>query len=228
MTRAAALRHRSRAAIIAALAGGCWAAGSPTAAQDNAPLGTNPWARMGTVLEKTIFRIDVLRIRLCFDQETADELERIASSGTMDEELGDSIARTALQGALASAQVEFLRDVSLERFLEGVDDEQKRAVSSGFLSDSTRRAIRSSLPRWFAFLQQRGIRKGDRILYRLEPQAIRSRFIGHDGVLLMDRTDSGRLRRNSVLATWLGRGSSVRQGLLRSLGRPVTDALWEC
>jgi hypothetical protein len=44
-------------------------------------------------------------------------------------------------------------------------------------------------------------------------------FVGADGKVLLDQTDPGRERRNSVLATWLAPGSSFRPGLLRSLER---------
>lgn len=193
---------------------------APRGAFAQAPeLGRAPWSRMSTLLEKTFLKVDVLTVEVCFDDATAAEFARIAAEGRLERALGDSIAGAALRGRNAGAVIEFLRDVSLRQFLDGIDEDQRKAVSSGLMADSVHRAIRSSLPVWFAFLERRGILEGDRIVYGLEPSAIRTTYIGRDGTVLLDQRDTGRERRNSVLATWFAPGSSFRQGLLRSLER---------
>jgi hypothetical protein len=83
------------------------------------------------------------------------------------------------------------------------------------------------MPSVYAFLRQRGIRKGDQIVYDMEPQTIRTRWIAADGTVLFDRTEPGRERRNSPLATWFARGSSFRNGVLQSLQRDGARAAQE-
>jgi hypothetical protein len=191
----------------------------PAAAQTSPDLGSGPWSRMSTLLQKTFLKVDVLTVDVCFDDATAAELGRIARMGRLQGALGDSVARATLRGQHAAASIEFVRDVSLHQFLDGIDEDQRKAVSSGFLPDSVYRRVRASLPVWFGFLEEGGIRKGDRIHYTLEPEAIRTRYVDREGVVRLNQRDEGRERRNSVLATWLAPGSSFRSGLLRSVER---------
>ena len=174
---------------------------------------------MGTLLEKTFLKVDVLTVDVCFDAATAERFAAIASAGRLTGAAADSIARAALAGRLAIGRIQFVRSVSLDQFIEGIAEDQRKAVRAGFLPDSVFRAISRGLPVWFAFLEERGIRKGDQLLYELESESIRTVFVGADGKVLLDQTDPGRERRNSVLATWLAPGSSFRPGLLRSLQR---------
>lgn len=210
---------RGRAALLAAIAAAglvSASAGLPAAAQ-TPPLGQAPWSRMSTLLEKTFLKIDVLTVDVCFDAATAAEFARLAAGGRLAGARGDSIARSALRGQRAAARIGFLRNVSLGQFLDGIDEDQRKAVAAGFMTDSVYREIRSLLPEWFAFLDRRGIRKDDHIRYELEPDSIRTVYSDPEGTVLLDQWDQGRERRNSVLATWLAPGSSFRSGLLASL-----------
>jgi hypothetical protein len=196
-----------------------------TVAADPAPRGS--W--MGTLLERTFLGLDVLTVDICFDAGTAARLARLAASGSrIAGPLADSVMHAALEGERATARVVFRRDLSLRRFLDTVGEDQRRAVAAGLLSDSVHQAIKAALPLWFEALETRGIRNGDQLLYEMGRDTIRSTYLGREGSVLLERTDAGRERRNSVLGTWLAPGASLRAGLLRSLeARNASGGGWE-
>lgn len=174
---------------------------------------------MSTLLEKTFLRLDVLTIDICYDAQTADRIAALAGGGRLDGEARDSIVRAVLAGDSAAARIEFARDIGQDRFLDGIIDDQRRAVDAGLIAAPLHEAVKAGLPVWFAFLESRGVRKGDQIAYEIRTDAIRTIYADAEGTILLDQTDFGQDWRNSVLATWLAPGASLRSGLLRSLER---------
>jgi len=191
--------------------------------------GRAPFSRMHAVLEKTIFKVDVLALDLCLDSTTAAVIGQFAT-GPRSGERDDSIARAVIGASRAIARIEFLRDISFSQFADGIGEEQKKAVEAGLLADSTHRMVADSLPHWFAFLENRRIRDGDMVFYDFNGDTLRTVFLGVNGEILMDRIDQGRERRTSVLATYVAPKSGFRRGLLQSLDHPNTTSpdTWAC
>jgi hypothetical protein len=187
-------------------------------------LGGTPGSYMHALLQRTILRVDVLTVELCFDEPTGRRFAAIAARGRITGAAADSITALALAGTRAIGRVEFLRDIPLRDFIEGVDDDLRNAVDAGLVPDSVYRALSEGLPVWYAPLQRRGIRKGDILMYEMGREWVRTVFHSREGPALLDRTETGRARRNSPLATWLAPGSPFRTGLLRSLQRAGTGA----
>ncbi len=203
----------SRALLAAAL---LLLAVSPAAAQTEPARGR--W--MGTLLERTFLRFDVLTADFCLDAAAGARIEALtAGADRITGPVADSVTRAVLESDPATARIVFRRGLALSRFLESIANDQGKAVSAGLLSDTASRAIREALPGWLEPLRERGILEGDQLVYAMGSDTIRSTYIGRDGSVLLDRTDTGRERRISVLATWLAPGSSLRNGLLRSLER---------
>lgn len=191
---------------------------APAAAQSpDHPVGRISGSHMHTLLQKTVLRVNVLTVDLCFDDPTARRFTTIAARGRLTGASADSITHAALAGRLAVARVEFLRDIPLRDFLDGVGEDLRNAVAAGLVADSTYSAVTGGLPRWFAPLRQRGVRKGDVLVYEMQAEAVRMIYVSRDGQTLFDRTEPGRGRRNSPLAAWLAPGSPFRAGLLQSL-----------
>jgi hypothetical protein len=182
-------------------------------------VGHVPGAHLHTLLQRTILKVDVLNVDVCFDEATAQGFVALAARGRLRGAAADSIAQLALAGRFAVGRVEFLRDIPLRDFLEGVGEDLNNAGKAGLLADSVERALIRGLPVWYAPLQQRGIRKGDVLLYELRAASVRTTLTSREGRVLLDRSETGRARRNSPLAAWLAPGSSFREGLLRSLER---------
>ena len=192
----------------------------PAAAQAGEPaLGSTAGSHLHTLLQRTVFKVDVLTVDLCFDAATGRRIAGIAARGRLTGARADSATHAALAGRQAVARVAFLRDITLRQFLDGVGEDLDNAVATGLVPDSVRRALVAGLPGWYAPLERRGIRQGDVLFYDLLPAAVRTRYVAVDGAVLLDRTEQGRARRNSPLAAWLAPGSQFRTGLLQSLRR---------
>jgi hypothetical protein len=202
------------------------AAAGPLAAQsDDSRVGASPFGHMHMLFERTIFNVDVLTLDVCLDSATAETVAVHARGGRTDDG-DDAIAAAAIDAPAALGRIRFLRGVSKGQFLGGIRDEQEKAVRAGLLADSTFRMISDSLPVWFDFLDDRGIRDGDRIFYVFRDDSLRTVYHGEDGTVLLDRTDVGTQRRTSVLATWFAPRSDFRRPLLDSLddGDPADPA----
>jgi hypothetical protein len=174
-------------------------------------------AEMQTLLERTIFRVDVLTLRVRYDSNTAQSVRRLNRRSMSEKAFEDSVALAVIGSEDLLAEIVFLREISLDQFLDGIDEDMAMAARAGFLSDSVHRAVMAGLPASFAFLRERRIRKGDRISYRLHGNTLRTAYRDATGTVLLDQVDRGRERRMSVIATFLAPGSSFRSGLLESL-----------
>lgn len=178
-------------------------------------LGRGPFGHMQALLERTLFKVDVLTLDLCLDAPTSEALARVAGRGGEPERT--EMAHLAFRADRALAVIRFHRDVSMDQFLDGIGDDHQKAVEAGLLADSTRRALDKDLPTWYAFLEERGVKEGDRIAYRFEPGSVRATYVGVDGRTYLDRTSRGAQRRASILGAYFAPGASLRDRLLDSV-----------
>lgn len=174
---------------------------------------------MRMLLERTIFQVDVLTLTVRIEGDRGVRLRELTRTRSLSEETADSVARIATEADRARARLDFLRDVSLDRFLEAVRESSRAAERAGFISRETYDRIDRSLPGWYAFLRGRGLKEGDRMTYRIDGDTLVTRYRSAEGELLLDQTDVGPARGRSVLAGYFAPGSDFRQGLIRSLFR---------
>lgn len=223
--RRAAARFRSvpsRISILAfVLSAPVIGSASPLPAQpaplDTASLATGRYASMEMLFERTIFKVDVLTLHVRFSPEVARRLESLAKGRDYSDELADSVASVALEARDVWVEIEFQRGVSLGQFVDGVRENLEKARDAGIIAPGTYEMISENLPRWFGFLEERRVHDGDRILYRIRGDTLRTVFLGADGRMLLDQTDIGAERRLAVLGSYFAPGSSFREDLIRSL-----------
>ena len=198
--------------------GVCVVASQPAVCQD-APGGARTYGTMETLLEKSIFKVDVLTLEVRVDDATARRIGDVVAGLDYGNQLADSVAALALRAPRAHATIHFLRDISLDQFLEGIDDDMRRAVEVAWLESDDYDRIRQSLPQWFAFLEERRLLDGDEITYSIYGDTLMTVYRGADGSILLEQTDVGRGARESVLGTYFAPKSSFRKGLIESLFR---------
>jgi hypothetical protein len=186
-------------------------------------LGTAPGSHLHMLLEKTLFKVDVLTLDLCVDADAGARISALLARARS-RALDDSIARAVLAAHEAIGRIRFLRDIDYGTFLDGVIEEQHKAVEAGWLADSTHRAVRAALPDWYSFLENRNIEVGDQLIYRFRADTVKTQYLTPAGEVTMERQQTGEERRASVLTTWLAPGSSFRGGLLQSLRRPTSSS----
>jgi len=189
----------------------------PSVPIDTTGLGSGPAARMHMLLERTIFKVDVLTLEVRFGTATAARIERLLASPGGREGLADSVANAVLAADDALARLEFQRHVRLDQFLDGIRDNLRLATRAGILSPAEFRSISSDLPDWYAFLSERGIRSGDRMHQRVRSDTLRTVYVGAEGDLLLDQVDVGPERRLAVLGGYFAPGSDFREGLVASV-----------
>ncbi len=137
--------------------------------------------------------------------------------GATGERLRDSVASIALDARNAWALIHFKRNVALHQFLDGISDNLRQATRAGVITPQDYLSISSSLPRWYAFLEQRGIHTGDRMYYRIRDDSLHTVYLASDGETLLDQVDVGPERRLSVLGGYFAPGSDFRDKLVDSL-----------
>jgi len=197
------------------------AAAAPASGQpspiDTTGLAAGEHSRMHMLLEKTIFQVDVLTLEIRFGPETAAQLDSLVDGREFSKNLADSAAAIALESRDVWARIEFKRGVGLDQFLEGVRDNLRRAEAAGILSAEDYSYISANLPIWYAFLADRRILPGDRMVYRIRGDTLRTVFQSVGGEVLLDQVDVGPERRLSVLGGYFAPDSDFRDKLVRSL-----------
>lgn len=199
-------------------------AASPLAAQvalspplDTASLGRGPYSRMSVLLEKTIFKVDVLTLDVHFGQSETRDLESLAAGNEYSASLADSIADVVIHSRDAFAEIAFERGISLDQFLDGIREDLGKARKAEIISGETYRHVTERLPVWFGFLRERGIKEDDRLFYRIRGDTLRTVFVSVEGEVPLDQVDVEASARRAVLGSYYAPGSSFRKGLIRSL-----------
>ncbi len=160
-------------------------------------------------LEKTIFRVDVAQLVLWLGPATA---ETIAT-------MPDSLAAQVADCRNAWAELCMLRGASLDRFLAGIDDDMRRARSAGLLGEKGYREVAEGLPVWLEPLRARGLEKGDRFVYRIHGDTLRTVVEWADGTVVVDQTDRGPEHRRALLASFVAPGAGFCDELTTKLRR---------
>ncbi len=184
---------------------------------DTLDLAAGPFAEMHMLLQKTIFQVDVLTVRVRFDDEVAARLEALSAGRRLTASVADSIAAVALEARDAWAVIEYVRDVNLDQFLGGLRDNMRRAAQAGIIRDRDYDVISAELHVWYAPLEERKILNGDRIYYRIRGDTVRTVYQGVDGEILLDQTEVGAERRLAVMGGYFAPKSSFRKKLIESL-----------
>lgn len=195
------------------------------AAQEPAPLPDlwisdlpeGPYSRMHMLLEKTIFRIDVLTAEMRFGPAARERLERVARGRQYSEQLAREVTAASLEADHALVTLEFKRNVRLDRWVDGVRSGVWLAAKSGLIPQATSDQVSGNLPRWFAPVAGRGFEKGDRIIYRIYPDRVRTLVVSDDGKVLVDHVEKGPTHGRTVLAGFLAPGTEFREPLVKSL-----------
>ena len=209
---------RTLPAPALALLGAYLAFAAPLAAQSTC-LARGSSVQMQTLLEKTIFNVDVLWLTLQLGGTTGERLRTISSERSLSDEVADSVASIAVDAECAVAQLDFVRDISRDRFLDGLRDSARKAWEASLLDEETYRFIEDASSEWYPFLRDRGVRDGDRMTYRIRGDTLHIEYRAPDGEVLMDDTDVGAGRSRSVLAGYFAPGSDFRDGLMEALFR---------
>lgn len=209
------------AGLVAALltlipAATLWA-GGPLPTLDAPNLAQGPYALMHMLLQKTVLKIKVATVDVRFDKPTQGRLAELARDQPYSYPLDAQLASAAIGAQRAVVQMQFVRDIPLNRWIGVVRDNLELARGAGLISADIERRVSDAIPRWFAPLQDRGYQKGDKLVYSVTPDALRTTVVSANGQTLLDLSEHEAGARKVVLASYFAPKSDTRELLIRSL-----------
>jgi hypothetical protein len=204
------------ACLITSLCAGSSLAGAPPPALNSSEFAQGPYSSMHMLLEKTILKVDVLTVDVRFGKAVQGKLQQLASGKQYSDELGKQLADTVIAADDALVQLRFVRDVSLDQWMDGVFENLDQAQAAGLISGKLKQKVKDSLPNAFAAVKERGYKEGDRVLYRVKPDSLRTVVVAKDGAVLVDKTDQDKEALRVVLASYFAPKSDFREPLLKS------------
>jgi len=205
------------AGLLVVLLAGVAHSGGPLPSVDAADLGQGPYSSMHMLLQKTVLHFNVANIDVRFDKPAQGRFVELARGQVYSDALAQQLAPVAISAARAVVQMQFLRDVSLDRWMGVVRDNMEQARRAGLITRELEQRASQGLPQWFAPMRDRGYLKGDRLLYAVTPEALRTVVVSAGGQVLIDRSDTEQGVRRVVLPSYFAPGSDLREPLLRSL-----------
>lgn len=174
---------------------------------------------MHMLLEKTLLKVDVANIDVRFGKATEQKLKAAVGGKPASEALVGKVAKIAVGADKAVIQLKFLRDVPLYMWVDGVRESLDKAQQAGMITGALKNEVSHNLPIWFSPIKGRGFKKGDRIVYRIDSDKLRTVAIKVEGGIAVDRTVPGADKANLALASYFAPGTDYRKLLALSLGR---------
>jgi len=203
------------AAILLAPGRAMTAGGLP--ALDSPELGQGPFSSMHMLLQKTVLKINIANIDVRVDKPTQGKLAGLAAGKAYSYELDDQLARAAIAAPHAVVQMQFVRDIPLNRWIGVVRDNMELAREAGLFGRDLEQKVSNGIPQWFAPLAERGYQKNDRLIYSITPDTLRTVVVSAAGQLLLDLSDHEAGARRVVMASYFAPKSDTREPLIRSL-----------
>lgn len=191
---------------------------------DTTSLATGPYATMQGLLERTFLKVDVATATIQVGTGVASRLRSLVEARGRDGAPRDSLAGAVIHATDAFVRIRFHRHVAPGRFISELRKDVGRARDAGIIGPAEYDTVSAGLPRWYAFLEDRGVRDGDEMIYRIRGDTLRTLYLSGAGDVMMDQVDVGAFRRLSVLGGYLAPGTSFREPLLRSLPSPEASA----
>ena len=217
------VRIRRSSLVVTGL---CFLAGSSTGVAmadgslpslNSSDLAQGPFATMHMLLQKTLLKINVATIEVRVDKPTQVRLADLARGHAYSDGLAQQLANVAIGAQRAVVQMQFKRDISLDRWMGVVRENLEQARKAGLIHADLEKKVGQGLPQWFAALKDRGYEKGDRLIYALSPDSLRTVVVSTGGQVFIDRLEREQGTRWVVLASYFAYGSEFREPLLRSL-----------
>lgn len=163
------------------------------------------------------FSFAVFEVEMRFGQDMAGDLEALVEGRGLSKSLENQIANLALDSEDAFIQIEFKIAFGFNLFIREIRRSTREVYEFGAIDRDLCERIWNSLPVWYDFLRRRGVRRGDRMFYRIQGDVLRVVYEEADGNVLLDESYEEPYARRAVLGGYFAPTSDLRQGLVRSL-----------
>lgn len=175
-------------------------------------------AAMRMRFEVTFMKIDVADIEALLTPATAVDIGRLVTTSgiSKDEKIG-RIAERVLAADTLLVRMTYLRDGDFGRFEKGIQSSLEAARESGSLARAERETVWANLSGEFGVLEDRGVRKGEHLVYRVDADRllIVATTAQGDELLRIERTGPEFAR--WIKGGYFGEESRFRKRLIESL-----------
>jgi len=209
-----------RICLLLSLFAGSLIAAGPLPSLNSKELGEGPYSLAHMLLEKTILKVDVLTLDVRFSKPTQSKITELANGKPYSAELAKQVAPVAINAERAVVQMKFVRDVGLDKWMDVLRENIEQARKANLITAALEKKVNANLPTTFAALKERGYEKGDRLLYEVRPDSLRSVVVAANGKVLVDQTTREGDVARVVMAAFFAPESEFRTPLLRSLLKP--------
>ncbi|MFO7177464.1 MAG: hypothetical protein DIU78_002085 [Pseudomonadota bacterium] len=204
------------ACLAASLSVGSALYAAPPPSLNSPEFATGPYSAMHMLLEKTFLKVDVLTVDVRFGKHLHPRLQEVAKGKEYSEAVAKQVADIAIGADDALVQLKFLRNVSLDMWIDAVRENLQQAREAGLITAAVEKKVSAGLPTWFAALRERGYKENDRLLYRVRADSLRTVVVSADGKILVDKLDKDKVAPRVVMASYFAPKSDFREPLLRS------------
>ena len=166
------------------------------------------------LLEKTIFKVDAVRLDLTIRDATPDRVAELVTGRADPRAWSDSVAALYLGVDHASVRMTFLRSFGLNRFLDANRDVMQKLARAGLITEEELEELDAENRARFEGLAEDGIRDGDVIEHELRGDTVTTRYTDVTGTVRIDGLLVGSQERTVLLGSLFGPGSEFRNGLL--------------
>ena len=166
------------------------------------------------VLEKTIFKVDAVRLDLTILGDTPGRVEQLVTGRGDPRALSDSIATLYLGADHARIRMTFLRSFGLNRFLDANRDVMEKLARAGLITEEELDDLDTENRARFEGLAEDGIRDGDVIEHEVRGDTVTTLYTDVTGAVRIDGFLVGSSERRVLLGSLFGPESDFRKGLL--------------
>jgi hypothetical protein len=192
-------------------------AGGALPSLDAPELAQGPYSSMHMLLQKTVLKIDVATVDVRVDRATQARFAELARGQQYSYPLDAQLASAAMAAPHAVVQMQFVRDVPLNRWIGVVHDNMELAREAGLIGRDIEQRVANGIPQWFAPLQERGYQKDDKLIYAVSPDTLRTVVVSAGGQVLLDLSEREAGARRVVMPSYFAPKSDTRELLIRSL-----------
>lgn len=166
------------------------------------------------VLERTIFKVDAVRLELTVSGATPDRVAEFVGGQADPRASSDSVAALYMDADRARVRMTFLRSFGLKRFLDANRDAMEKMTKAGILTVEEFHALDQANRDRFEGLASEGIRDGDALEHEVRGDTLATRYTDVTGAVRIDEVQIGPEQRRVLLGSLFGPGSGFRKGLL--------------
>lgn len=182
--------------------------------QPSTPSEHSCYSSFDYLLEKTMLKVDVLKLHISLDSTTGHAVARLIEGQKRSSDLEQALVAQYLQARQADVDLSFLMSISHHRFVESARKTTRRLARQGFISDDAAVLVGDGMAQRFAFLKGAGIQEGDRLYYTVRSDSVRTCFVSAIGDTLLNDVRIGPERRVALLGSYFAPKTNFHDGLL--------------